>query len=243
MKPLFYRFCLQTEYDDLRIKNEKTLYVTTDTHRIYFGDIRYNAAASSGNVQIDLSNYVTQQQLQTAINNIPSSGSGSTDTSGLLAKISPTNNNYTGKIALIAQGGAAIQASDYTIATSVPANAVFTDTTYNKATALSDGLMSKQHYTKLESNVLTKSDIVICTENEYNNLSIRTASLYFVITSSGLTIKDSLNNDLELGNIAANSGGTAPAANVLTYSSPIHLTNANPITYSNQQTEGEWLAE
>lgn len=45
--------------------------------------------------------------------------------------------------------GKIIKDSGYTIAKSVPANAVFTDTTYNAATAVSDGLMTAGQYAKL----------------------------------------------------------------------------------------------
>jgi len=41
------------------------------------------------------------------------------------------------------------QIGNYTIGVSVPANAVFTDTTYGNATSSADGLMSKENYSKL----------------------------------------------------------------------------------------------
>lgn len=42
------------------------------------------------------------------------------------------------------------QIGNHTVGKDVPADAVFTDTTYEKATALSDGLESKEHYSKIE---------------------------------------------------------------------------------------------
>ena len=47
--------------------------------------------------------------------------------------------------------GKTIKDSGYTIATSVPANAVFTDTTYSAATSIADGLMSATDKSKLDS--------------------------------------------------------------------------------------------
>jgi hypothetical protein len=66
-----------------------------------------------------------------------------------------TNNvTYTGtwtdgQIATLDSTTGKIKASGYTIATSVPANAVFTDTTYGDATTSKAGLMTAAMVTKL----------------------------------------------------------------------------------------------
>lgn len=77
-----------------------------------------------------------------------------------------------------------LTSSDYTIRKSVPADAVFTDTTYSAATQSTDGLMSSTDKTKLDSitpaNLLTNSDIIICTQSEYDNMQTRTGLLYFI---------------------------------------------------------------
>lgn len=46
--------------------------------------------------------------------------------------------------------------------------------------------MSKQHFNKLENQVLTVSDLVICSEDTYNNLSSKTASLYIVLKQASI---------------------------------------------------------
>lgn len=62
----------------------------------------------------------------------------------------------------------------FTLGKSVPANAIFTDTTYSKATASADGLMSKEDYTKLAGitpdDYLTDADLVAITEEEIDAL-------------------------------------------------------------------------
>lgn len=77
-----------------------------------------------------------------------------------------------------------LTSSDYTISKSVPADAVFTDTTYSAATQSTDGLMSSTDKTKLDSitpaNLLTNSDIIICTQSEYDNMQTRAGLLYFI---------------------------------------------------------------
>lgn len=59
--------------------------------------------------------------------------------------------------------GRVIKDSGFTIATSVPANAKFTDTTYSKATSSSNGLMSKEDKSKLD-------DIVAITNAEIDSI-------------------------------------------------------------------------
>lgn len=73
----------------------------------------------------------------------------------------------------------------YELNTTVPADAVFTDTTYEDATQSVHGLMSVSDKTKLDEinidNYSMKSDTVICTEDEYNSLATKTAEFYYII--------------------------------------------------------------
>lgn len=73
----------------------------------------------------------------------------------------------------------------YELNTTVPADAVFTDTTYEDATQSVHGLMSVSDKTKLDeiniNNYSMKSDTVICTEDEYNSLATKTAEFYYII--------------------------------------------------------------
>lgn len=68
----------------------------------------------------------------------------------LVAGLVATDNNFTDGQVLVADGnGKKAKSSGYTIKTSVPANAIFTDTTYEEATTSKSGLMSAADKTKL----------------------------------------------------------------------------------------------
>ena len=66
----------------------------------------------------------------------------------------------------------------------VPSDAVFTDTTYNAATQMIDGLMSAKDKAKLDgieiSDYLAKDAIVTITAADYEELVTKTAPYYFV---------------------------------------------------------------
>ena len=65
------------------------------------------------------------------------------------------------------------------------------DTTYNAATQQAAGLMSSADKTKLDSitvaNLLTTADIVVCTQDEYDQLDPKPALLYFIREDEGGT--------------------------------------------------------
>ena len=65
------------------------------------------------------------------------------------------------------------------------------DTTYNAATQQAAGLMSSVDKTKLDSitvaNLLTTADIVVCTQDEYDQLDLKPALLYFIREDEGGT--------------------------------------------------------
>ena len=72
----------------------------------------------------------------------------------------------------------------YELNKTVPADAVFTDTTYEDATQSVHGLMSTSDKTKLDgitiSDYLRKDDIVTLTAAEYEALVTKTAPYYFI---------------------------------------------------------------
>ena len=73
MKPFIYKFGLQQQYNDLRLKDGQTMYIITDTHKIYIGDQLYAAGGASSAIDpsnIDLSDYATKNYVTTAISNI-----------------------------------------------------------------------------------------------------------------------------------------------------------------------------
>lgn len=126
MKPFIYKFGLQQQYDDLRIKDGQTMYIITDTHKIYIGDQLYAAGGGSSTIDlsnIDLSNYATKNYVATAINNIQIPNPDLTgyatqqyvDNASFLPQLSPINNNNNNKIAIFSNGGAAVSASNKTV--------------------------------------------------------------------------------------------------------------------------------
>ena len=96
----------------------------------------------------------------------------------------PKVTDETGQIPKFKSDGT-LESSGFTIESSVPANAVFTDTTYNAATQNTNGLMTAADKTKLDginiNNYSMKSDAVVCTEDEYNSLATKTAEFYYII--------------------------------------------------------------
>lgn len=96
----------------------------------------------------------------------------------------PKVTGATGKVAKFAEDGS-IESTNYELNKTVPADAVFTDTTYEDATQSVHGLMSVSDKTKLDeiniNNYSMKSDTVVCTEDEYNSLATKTAEFYYII--------------------------------------------------------------
>lgn len=133
-----------------------------------------------------------------------------------------------------------MSAADKTKLDSIPNNAVYTDTTYEKATSSTDGLMSKQLFNKLENQVLTVTNLTICTENTYNSLSQKTATLYLVITGNTgnqtFQFMDNVGNIINL----TNSASSTVSSNTLSWTSSLSEQPENTITYTNEQTEEEW---
>ena len=76
-------------------------------------------------------------------------GNTAIDLSGYMQKINISSNEQIGQIPKIKSDGN-LESSGFTLNKSVPANAVFTDTTYNTVTQSADGLMSKEDKIKLD---------------------------------------------------------------------------------------------
>lgn len=401
MKPFIYKFGLQQQYNDLRLKDGQTMYIITDTHKIYIGDKLYAAGGSStiDPSNIDLSDYATKNYVTTAINAIqfpepdltgyateqyvgdaidaipPVDFTGYAtqqyvDNASFLPQLSSISNDNNNKIAIFSNGGATISPSNKTVSEitsevtqntsdistintvslpnkiskknpaptgmlakftsegdiesssiattdinsvlttmnyltvltqteynelnpknanhiyfisdankiyigeneltsfnfgssnnyseatqstaglmsaadktkldSIPNNAVYTDTTYTKATPSTDGLMSKQQFNKLENQVLTVTNLTICTENTYNALSQKTATLYLVLIGNTgnqtFQFMDNVGNIINL----TNSASSTVSSNTLSWTSSLSEQPENTITYTNEQTEEEW---
>ena len=67
-------------------------------------------------------------------------------------------------------------------------SAIATNFTYSNATTSTAGLMSSTDKSKLDSitpaNILAKSDIVVCTQAEYDAMQTRSGLLYFIKEAS-----------------------------------------------------------
>lgn len=148
-----------------------------------------NTFEKIGNTDVDLRNYI--QKVLGANNKVPkfdsygnliSTGYELNKTVPSNAKFTDTNTTYTltqdvndgHKITLTPSTG------DPTTIT-IPDN----NTTYSTVTQSADGLMTAADKIKLNgitiSNYVAKSDIVVCTEDEYNSLATKTAEFYYII--------------------------------------------------------------
>lgn len=99
-----------------------------------------------------------------------------------IANYIPIVTNETGEVPKFKADGT-LESTGFTLGKSVPANAVFTDTTYNEATTSSAGLLSSSDKTKIEnldSTYVKQSDIIVLTQSEYDLLTTKTALLYFI---------------------------------------------------------------
>lgn len=181
-----YKFGLQYEYDNLTIKDQRTIYLITDTKRIYIGNKLYigNSNINPQNIHIDLSNYVTQQQLTQTINNIDLSDYVTLDNlqqainnislpqpdlTGLLPKITPISNNNNNKIAIIADGGASLASSNVNI-------------------------------NDLNNTIAAANSIILLTQNDYNNLSQKIVNKIYITTDT---------NKIYIGDTEYTSGTTS----------------------------------
>lgn len=126
-----FQYGTQPDYDKLSIKDNNTIYITTDTKRIYIGNELYSS------------------------------------------------------------GGATVSA----------------------ATQSTDGLMSAADKTKLDTQVLTKTDLTIRTATEYANMTTVAGTLYLVIDGTSgnqtFTLKDSLGNIIPPYVTSASNGGSS----------------------------------
>lgn len=108
--------------------NANDLVITSDTHELYFVDENNNYFP------------ITTTKEELGINNV-------TNDAQIKGKASGTTENH---VLTWGVDGYTVKDSGYTINKSVPANAVFTDTTYVTATTGSDGLMSAADKIKLD---------------------------------------------------------------------------------------------
>lgn len=117
--------------------------------------------------------------------------------SGLVA----TDNNFTDGQVLVADGNAKkAKSSGFTIKTSVPANAKFTDTTYDPATTSKSGLMSSTDKAKLDG---IDSSLVGVTKDEIGKVKDVKVNSTSVLGSDG--VANITIDDLKAGYVSVQS--------------------------------------
>lgn len=176
-----------------------TIYLVNHSHGendIYDEYIWINGAYEKiGNTDVDLRNYI--QKVLNANNKVPKfdSNGNLVSTGYELNKTVPadavfTDNNTTYTLTQDANDGHKITftpSTGNTTTITIPDN----DTTYDAATQQAAGLMSSADKTKLDSitvaNLLTTADIVVCTQDEYDQLDPKPALLYFIREDEGGT--------------------------------------------------------
>ena len=153
-------------------------------------DLEENLSIMEGSLQ----NYI-DEKLVTA-------GSGD-----MLKSVYDTNND--GVVDLASRADNADRVNNLTVETAVPENAVFTDTTYEKATAEKDGLMSKEDKVKLggiESGA-TRVEVIDGLDSSYANKAL-SANQGSVINSRLNLLEDKNAVKLFEGAVAPNENET-----------------------------------
>lgn len=168
-----------------------TIYLVNHSHGeddIYDEYIWVNGGYEKiGNTDVNLTNYI--QKVLNANNKIPKIDSnGNLVSTGFeLGTNVPSNAIFTDTTYTLTQD----QTDGHKITFTPSAGNATTitipdnDTTYEDATQSVHGLMSTSDKTKLDginiNNYSMKSDVVVCTEDEYNSLATKTAEFYYII--------------------------------------------------------------
>lgn len=114
----------------------------------------------------------------------------------------------------------------FTLGKSVPANAVFTDTTYGAATTSAAGLMSAKDKTKLDG-IADYADTVSFTQSLTSGTKVGTITING--TNTDLYCQTNTNDDTK------NTTGTTEKASTKLYLAGAESQGANPQTYSNSK--------
>jgi hypothetical protein len=131
-------------------------------------------------------------------------------------KVSKVTNGTSGNVATLDSSGG-ISDSGFTLGVSVPANAVFTDTTYSNATQSASGLMSDTDKTKLDGiatgATANTGDVVGPSSVTADRIAVFDGTSGKVIKDSGYTIATSVPanavfTDTTYESKTADSGGT-----------------------------------
>ncbi len=183
----------QQELDDMPIKDDNTIYFTTDTCRIFVGNSQYYGimeyrvveslpvTGTRGTIYLIAHNHGdndTYDEYLWVTDKYEKIGNTDIDLSGYIPIVKGANNkipkfNSEGKLA----------PTDFELNKTVPSDAIFTDTTYSPATSSTDGLMTaadKAKIDSLDSIYLRQDDVIVLTQAQYDALETKTAFLYLI---------------------------------------------------------------
>ena len=197
------------------IINANDLVITSDTHELFYIDASGNYyPITTTKEEIGLENVTNTKQVNAPTNITP------------------------GHVAAWGSNSQTLYDSGFTIASNVPSNAKFTDTTYNVATPSSGGLMSGADKEKLDT--IARGAQVNIT---YNNATQSVAGLMSATDKAKLDgIEANAQVNLVYSNATQNASGLMSAADKTKLDG---LENITPVTYENatRTTAGLMSAE
>lgn len=201
-----YKFARQNEYDKLPIKNNNVMYIITDTKRIYIGnDLFTGANDSSSAPDIDLTGYVTKDELTSQLN-------GYATIENLQEAIESIESTEEGQFIPIIEGNPINVNQD-----KIP---LITDLGSLKASNFT--IQELMDYFVSDLNLLTKNDVNVLTEAQYQSLESLNPTTVYIITdthkiimgsefySSGTTEINSSNLIPTINNSETNAGSLNP---------------------------------
>lgn len=166
--------------------NANDLVITSDTHELYFVDENNNYFP------------ITTTKEELGINNV-------TNDAQIKGKASGTTENH---VLTWGVDGYTVKDSGYTINKSVPANAVFTDTTYSEATSSASGLMSANDKSALDK--LKEIDV--------DEVATQLQSLYVKLGGDNSETASSIDEWIDkIEDVAGPSSGGSSSADSDTY--------------------------
>ena len=133
------------------------------------------------------------------------------------------------------------QIGDHTVAKDVPADAVFTDTTYDNATSLSDGLESKEHYAKIEG-IAAGAEV---NQNAFSTVRVGESSIGANSKTASFGIRAGENTTVEIDSqnrevvISSTGGGESSTIQESEYDNCINVNGEDIVVSKNLKLNAE----
>lgn len=173
-QPVVIAFETQEEFDALKTKNDNAIYFITDTLRIYVGNSEYYSTMNTATKQyIDNAIGGITEFDTYVVNELPQNG-----VKGVIY-FTPHNHGESDIYDEYIWVGSAFEKignTDIDLSGFIP---VVQNATGHIPKTKSDGTLEDSGITA--SDIAIKSDYVVCTEEEYENLSTKTAFLYLIV--------------------------------------------------------------